>query len=186
MTYWIIIGCVILLFGAVVFRGAPYVPTHRRSVGHALDLLELKKDELLVDLGSGDGNVLRAAAARGHRAVGYEINPILCVIAKLRCLHYRGRVSVRLRDFWLAELPPDTKAIFVFLAGPHMRHMAAKIEKEMAKRHEPLKVLSYGFAIPGYLPKKISNGLYFYEFKPAVRDRTQPEWNKEIHPAESV
>jgi SAM-dependent methyltransferase len=169
MTQWIIIGLVILLFGAVAFRGAPYVPTHRRTVKTALDLLELNHDDVVVDLGSGDGNVLRAAAKRGARAVGYEINPVLFFIAWLRCLPHRLRVRVLLRDFWLAEFPPDATVVFVFLAGPHMRHLSRKLEREMAKRNEPLRVVSYGFAIPGFLPKRIAHGLYLYELQPGSK-----------------
>jgi SAM-dependent methyltransferase len=169
MTYWVVIGLIMLLFGAVAFRGAPYVPTHRRTVRAALDLLEINDSDVVVDLGSGDGQILRAVAGRGARAIGYEINPVLCFIAWLRCLPYRARVKVLLRDFWLAEFPPDATAVFVFLAGPHMRHLSRKLEKEMAKRNEPLRVLSYGFAIPGFLPKRISHGLYLYELRPDAK-----------------
>jgi hypothetical protein len=146
-------------------------------VGHALDLLDLGPNDLLIDLGSGDGAVVKAAAARGWRAVGYEINPLLCLVALVRTLHQRGRVAIKWRDFWLADIPKDTKAIFVFLAGPHMPHLARKLTSIMAERDQPLKVLSYGFAIPGYLPKKLSNGLYLYELKPGKIHSHEPEWN---------
>jgi SAM-dependent methyltransferase len=181
MTQWIIIGCILLLFGAVVFRGAPYVPTLRRSVGHGLDMLDLNKDDLLVDLGSGDGVVLKAAAQRGWRALGYEINPLLCFIARLRCLPNRRQVKVRWRDFWLTDLPQDAQAIFVFLAGPHMPHLARKLDTIMKDRREPLQIISYGFAIPGYLPKKMASGMYLYELKPGRARSHDPEWNLPVH-----
>lgn len=179
MTYWVIIGCIILLFGAVVFRGAPYVPTLRRGVISALDLLDLQKNELIIDLGSGDGKILRAAAARGYRALGYEINPLLYLVSRLIALPQSSRVTVHLRDFWLADWPKDAKAVFVFLAGPHMAHLSRKLQNEMAKRDEPLLVVSYGFSIPNYLPKKISNGFYLYELKP-TNDPHKPQWNERI------
>jgi SAM-dependent methyltransferase len=179
MTTLVIIGCIIVLFGAVAFRGAPYVPTLRRSVSNGLDLLRLEEDDLVVDLGSGDGNVLKAAAQRGYRALGYELNPVMCLVAKLRCLSYKKRVTVQWRDFWLAEWPHDAKAIFVFLAGPYMGHLARKLDHEMGKRSQPLQVVSNGFAIPGYLPKKISGGMYLYELQPNVPtpDAHPPHWN---------
>lgn len=169
MTYWVIVGLVILLFGAVAFRGAPYVPTHRRIIKTAMDLLNLNHDDVVVDLGSGDGNVLRAAAKHGAKAVGYEINPVLFTIAWLRCMPHRSRIRVLLRDFWLAEFPAETTVVFVFLAGPHMAHLSRKLESEMAKRDKPLRVVSYGFAIPGYLPRRIAKGLYIYELKPGAK-----------------
>lgn len=179
MTTFIIIGCIIILFGAVAFRGAPYVPTLRRSVNNGLDLLRLDKDDLVIDLGSGDGNVLKAVAQRGHRALGYELNPVMCLVAKLRCLSYKKRVTVQWRDFWLAEWPQEAKAVYVFLAGPYMGHLARKLGTEMAKRNQPLQVVSNGFAIPGYLPKKIAGGMYLYELQPtaAVPDPHKAEWN---------
>lgn len=166
MMTTLVIVLLLILFGAVVFRGAPYVPTHRRTVEDALDLLNLEQGDLIVDLGSGDGAVLKHAARRGYRAIGYEINPILCAVAYLRCFGERPLVSVRLRDFWISSLPPDTKAVFVFLAGPYMRRFKRKLDDEMRRRNEPLLVVSNGFAIPGVLPKKISKGLYVYELKP--------------------
>lgn len=178
MTTLFVIGCIILLFGAVVFRGAPYVPTLRRSVGDALDLLRLEKDDLVIDLGSGDGKVLRAAASRGLRAHGYELNPALWLLARARATGHKGRISVQWRDFWLADWPLEAKGVFVFLAGPYMNHLARKLNQEMSRRTTPLKVVSNGFAIPGYLPKKISGGMYLYELEPVnPHDPGKAHWN---------
>ncbi|HSW81097.1 MAG TPA: hypothetical protein VLG40_01755 [Candidatus Saccharimonas sp.] len=179
---WLIAGGLILLFGAVVLRGAPYVPTLKRSVKNALDLLDLADGDLVIDLGSGDGNVLKAAAQRGYKALGYEINPLLCIISRLRALPQRSKITVLWRDFWLAEWPQETKAVFVFLAGPYMNHLSRKLAQVMNERKQPLIVISYGFAIPGYLPKKISNGFYLYELQP-TNDPRKPRWNPRIpHP----
>ena len=169
MMYWFLGATVILLFGLVAFRGAPYVPTHRRQVKKALDMFNLKSNDLFVDLGSGDGNMLKAAAKRGYRAIGYEINPILCVVSWLRCLPYHNLVSVRIRDFWFTDFPPETKAVFIFLAGPYMKHLSNKLEAEMAKRKKPLKVISYGFPIPGFAPKNYQESLYLYELQPNAK-----------------
>lgn len=170
---WIIVGCLILLFGAVVVRGAPFVPTHRRTIRTALHILPLQPGDTIIDLGSGDGGFLKAAAKQGYRAVGYEINPLLCLLAWIRCLHLQPKVTIKLRDFWLAEIPPETKAVYVFLAGPYMKHLQRKLAATMAAREEPLIVISYGFAIPGYLPKKISEGLYMYQLKPGLKQSLQ-------------
>jgi len=166
MITFLIATCLIILFGAVAFRGAPYVPTHKRTITAALDLLPLHHGDLIIDLGSGDGAVLVAAAKRGYRAVGYDLNPILNFIAWLRCWRNHLHVKIHLHDFWLATWPPDTKAVFVFLAGPYMKKFARKLDAVMATRSEPLYVVSNGFAIPGILPKKINKGVYFYELKP--------------------
>ena len=157
----LLVFVILLTFGAVVFRGAPYIPTHGKKIYQALDLLGLKKGDLVVDLGCGDGVFLKAAAKHGLKAVGYEINPILCVVAWLRCWPVRGQVKIYWRDFWLMPLPPDTKGVFVFLAGPYMQKLGRKIQQEAAKR--PLKVVSYGFTLPGLQLATVKQGLNLYK-----------------------
>lgn len=166
MITYVIAGCLILLFGAVVFRGAPYVPTHHASIEDALDLLPLEQGSLILDLGSGDGSVLLQAAKRGYRAVGYEINPLLAGIAWLRSWRHHAHVTVHVHDFWLANWPLEATGAFVFLARPYMRKLKTKLDREMARRTEPMYVVSYGFTIPGLIPKKVSKGMYLYELKP--------------------
>lgn len=167
----LIAACLIILFGAVVFRGAPYVPTLGHTIKEAFDLLRphLHKGDTVLDLGSGDGSVLLQAVRHGYKAVGYELNPLLNFIAWVRCWRRHVHVAIHLHDFWIAHWPPETKAVFVFLAGPYMNKLRRKLDAEMAKRTEPLFVVSNGFAIPGVLPKKISGGLYLYELKPPKR-----------------
>ena len=171
MITFLIAACLIILFGAVAFRGAPYVPTHKVTIVAALELLKpyMRKGDTVLDLGSGDGSVLLQAAKKGYRAVGYELNPLLNSIAWLRCWRRHVHVTIHLHDYWIAHWPPETKAVFVFLAGPYMNKLRRKLDAEMAKRTEPLYVVSNGFAIPGVLPKKISGGLYLYELKPGKR-----------------
>ncbi len=166
MITWVIVGCLMLLFGAVVFRGAPYVPSHRKTIEAALDALHLAKGDTVVDLGAGDGAFLKVAAKRGYRAIGYEINPLLCCVAWLRCWPVRMRVTVRWRDFWVSELPADTKAVYFFLAGPFMAKAGRKLQQYMVGRTSPLMVASNGFAIPGLKPIKIHHGVYVYRLEP--------------------
>ena len=89
------IAAVVLLFGFVAFTGAPYVPSRRRDLQKAFDeLYRLKKTDMLVDIGSGDGVVLREASRRGARAIGYELQPLLVLISRWLSRHDE-KVSVR-------------------------------------------------------------------------------------------
>ena len=161
IVLWLV-GSVIAIFLLVVLRGAPYVPTHRPSVEYALDMLDAPKGSRLVDLGSGDGVFLKAAAERGYHVTGYELNPILCLISYLRCWRYRDRVTVRWRDFWLTRLPKDTDAVFVFLAGPYLHRLHKKLKAEQTK---PLMLISYGYLIPGAgKPAKSAHALHLYKY----------------------
>ncbi len=63
-------------------RGAMFHPSARIRVKTFLDNVPMKKGDLLIDIGCGDGRVLREANRRyGVRAVGFEINPLAYCLA---------------------------------------------------------------------------------------------------------
>ena len=54
----------------------PYVPTPQEVVDRMLELAEVKKGDVVYDLGSGDGRIVVTAAKKyGVRAIGFEIDP---------------------------------------------------------------------------------------------------------------
>jgi hypothetical protein len=159
---------VFLTFGLTMLRGAPYLPAHRKDVETALDGLELQSGDMIVDLGSGDGTVLLAAAKRGLVAYGYEINPLLCAVAWLRCHHYGKQVKILWRDFWFSNLPPETRAIFIFAAEPFMKGLASKFSKLTLHHSQPFYVASYGFSLPLAEPIRVVSGVYIYQYNPSA------------------
>ena len=58
-------------------RDVPWVPTPQVLVDKMLDMARLTPQDVVVDLGSGDGRTVIAAARRGARARGIEFNPDL-------------------------------------------------------------------------------------------------------------
>lgn len=55
----------------------PFVTTPANVVQAMLDVARVGPGDALIDLGSGDGRIVIAAAKRGASAVGVEINPVL-------------------------------------------------------------------------------------------------------------
>lgn len=56
----------------------PFVPTPQDIVERMLDLAQVKKGDVVYDLGSGDGRIVITAAKKyGVKAVGFEIDPDL-------------------------------------------------------------------------------------------------------------
>ena len=54
----------------------PYVPTHEKVVAEMLKVANVGKDDILYDLGSGDGRIVITAAKEfGARGVGVDIDP---------------------------------------------------------------------------------------------------------------
>ena len=95
---WGIGIAMVLLFGFTVLFGAPFLPTLKGRTGDALDMLDLKPGELLLELGSGDGRLLREAAKRGIRSIGYELNPLLVIYSKILLFKYRRLATIRLAN----------------------------------------------------------------------------------------
>ncbi len=120
----------ILIFSFVIAFGAPFLPTLSARTEEALDLLDLKPGQTMLELGSGDGRILRAAAERGIYAVGYELNPLLVIWTKL--IHWKKRkyITVHWGNYWRHKLPP-TDGIYVFLLNPYMTKLDKKIEQDM-------------------------------------------------------
>lgn len=163
MVFWTFVICVLVgcVFLFVIFYGAPFLPTRSARVREAVDMLGLKPGQTLLELGSGDGRILRAAARRGIASIGYELNPILVWYSRLLALRYRGLIEVRLGNYWNGPLP-QCDAIYVFLLNPYMRRMDAKISQDLRR---PLRVVSFAFPFPDRKPAKEANGLFVYDWK---------------------
>ena len=93
-------AALVLIFSFVIFFGAPYLPTLKPEAQKALGLLDLKPGQTLLELGSGDGRVLKQAAKQGIRGIGYELNPLLVIYSQISCWRYRKLVTFKCRNFW--------------------------------------------------------------------------------------
>lgn len=155
------LGLLVLLFGFVVAFGAPFLPTLEPHKKLAFEMLELQQGDTLLELGCGDGRILVEAASRGVKSIGYEINPILVLIAYWNTRKYRDKVSIRMKNYWGEKLPPS-QGIFVFLLPKYMERLDKKITQEFSK---PVKLISVAFEIPNKRPNGQKNGLYLYEYR---------------------
>lgn len=159
--FLVVLGILILLFGFVVFFGAPYLPTLKPQVSVAIKLAGLKKGQHLLELGCGDGRVLIAAAKKGIRVTGYELNPLLVLVCWIRTIRYRRLVTIVWGNFWYHRLP-KADAIFVFLLPKYMARLDKKITQQSSK---PVKLVSFAFTIRGKVVDAEKDGVYIYEYR---------------------
>lgn len=165
IVFWVF-AAIVLLFGFVVFRGAPYVPSHRRDVALAFDeLYKITDKDVVVDFGSGDGIILRLAAARGARAVGYELNPALVAISRFLS-NGNKKIKVHLGDFWFSPLPNDTTLVYGFMVERDIEKMAKKMQFEADRLERPLYFMSYGSAIKSRPKLRELGAHHLYRFDP--------------------
>jgi SAM-dependent methyltransferase len=59
-----------------------WVPTPDSLIQAMLDLAKVTPDDHVIDLGSGDGRIVIAAAKRGAHAVGFEFNPDMVALSR--------------------------------------------------------------------------------------------------------
>lgn len=151
---------VAIAFGLGAWLGAPYLPVLGRDVESLLNLAELKSGQTLIDLGCGDGRLLKAAAKVGVNGIGFEINPLLVLVAKLNCWRLRKSIKIYWGDYWRVRLPA-ADAIYVFLIDRYMPKLDRKLTAEITK---PTRVVSYIFAIPGRKPVATTKNSYAYVY----------------------
>jgi len=167
MTYlWLILLIVGLIFGLVAFRGAPYVPSRKKYIKQALtELYPLSDKDMLVDIGSGDGIVLREAAKTGAKAIGYEINPILVLISRFISRN-NELIVVRLADFWLSHIPKGTTVIYVFSVTRDMNKILKWVQNETNQLGTTIYLITYGSGIKGGESIKNVGAYNLYVFYP--------------------
>lgn len=164
-----VIAAVVVLFGFAAFFGAPYVPSQRKYLRRAfVELYPLGKKDTLIDLGSGDGVVLRVAREFGARAVGYEINPVLVLISKVLS---RGdkKATVWQANFWVKQFPDSTTIIYVFAVSRDGRRLVKKVQREADRLRKRLVLVAHGSPLPGVKPKATFEAHLLYEFVPSIK-----------------
>jgi hypothetical protein len=157
----IILISLIICFGGVLLFGAPYLPTLKPQVKAALELADLKAGDTLIELGAGDGKVALAAAEQGINVVGYELNPLLVLLAQIRTRRYHNKVRIIWGDFWQKDWP-EHQAIFTFLLP---RYMSKLNKKVIQSKHKPVKLVSFAFEIPGMPAEYEKDGVFLYVYR---------------------
>ena len=115
--------------------GLPPVPTKPERIRKALKLVNLQPNEVLYDLGAGDGRVLLIAAREfGAQAVGIEVGPIQCALIWLRMVAsgFGKQIKVRWANFHKADLR-EADVIFIYATSKEVTKLAPHLEKQLKK-----------------------------------------------------
>ena len=113
--------------------GLPPVPTNLNRIRTALSLADLQPNEILYDLGAGDGRVLLIAARDfGAKAVGIEIGPIQCALAWLRIAAsgFGDQIRIQWGNFYKSSLQ-DADVVFVYATSREVMKLAYHLNTQM-------------------------------------------------------
>jgi SAM-dependent methyltransferase len=125
-------------------RDVPYVPTTMPVVDRMLELAEVTEDDVVYDLGSGDGRiVIRAAERFGARGVGIEIDKALVQEARKKAdsAGVADRATFRQGDLFEADISEATVVTLYLLPTLNLR-LRPKLFEELAPG---TRVVSHNF-----------------------------------------
>ena len=137
------------------YKGSPWVPIRFKMVHKMLDLAEIQPDELVYELGCGDGRIAVIAARKYQaRVVGIELNPFLWLWCQLVITIFglRSRVKVVLGNFYKHDLR-DADVVVCYLLPKTNKELEGKLLRELR---------------PG--TRVISNTFLFYQVRLSKRD----------------
>ncbi|KAM4689403.1 ATP synthase subunit C lysine N-methyltransferase isoform 1-T2 [Discoglossus pictus] len=131
----------------------PYVPATTTQVENVLKMLQSRTGRV-VDIGSGDGRIVIAAAKKGFQAVGYELNPWLVWYSRYRAwregVHHNARFYIS--DLWKVSFSQYTNVV-IFGVPQMMPQLEEKLQIELEDR---ARVIACRFPFPHWVPDNIS------------------------------
>ncbi len=113
--------------------GLPSRPTNPDRIRAALKLANLQPNEVLYDLGAGDGRVLLIAAQEfGARAVGIEIGPVQCALIWLRVTTsgFGKKIQLKWGNFFTANLK-EADVVFIYATSRQMPRLASHLANQL-------------------------------------------------------
>jgi outer membrane protein assembly factor BamB len=131
---------------------AIFVPTPQDVVDKMLAAAKVSKDDVVYDLGSGDGRIVIAAAKKyGCRAVGLEIDRDLVKLSQERVKEAKLEKLVSIKDADLFDTDfSDATVIAVYLPSNLLQHLLPKF----AQLKPGVRIVSHQFEIPDQAPEK--------------------------------
>ncbi|MDO8803441.1 MAG: class I SAM-dependent methyltransferase [Elusimicrobiota bacterium] len=151
-TYLFIVLALIILPNILAFiYGAPFVPTPMAAAKRMVEAAGLKPGDIVYDLGCGDGRVVYLAAKEyGVKGTGFELSPIVYLLARLRHFLWRSEARIKFGSFYRQDLS-DADVIFCYLTEDILKTLEHKLKAEMKKG---ARVVSFTYRFASWKEKQ--------------------------------
>ncbi len=130
-----------------------FVPTPQDVVDKMLELAQVKKEDLLYDLGCGDGRIVVTAAKRyGCKAVGYDIDPerVKESLENVQKNNVGHLVKIEQKDIFTLDLE-QANVITLYL----LPSLNVKLIPQLEKLKPGSRIVSHDFRMRGIEPDKV-------------------------------
>lgn len=125
---------------------APWWRTNKKTARAMCRLAKVGKEDIVYDLGSGDGTALITAAKEfGAKSVGIEIDPVRYFIAKnrVRVNKLNSSIEIIKKNFFDVDIS-KASVVFVYLVPKALDRLLPKFKKELKKG---TRIVSYRYEI---------------------------------------
>jgi outer membrane protein assembly factor BamB len=131
---------------------AIFVPSPQDVVEKMLELAKVKKEDVVVDLGCGDGRIPVAAAKKyGCKAIGYDIDEecVKLSVANVKKNKVDDRVRIIQEDVFKVDLS-QADVVTLYL----LPHLNVKLIPQLEKMKPGARIVSHAFDMKGVVPEK--------------------------------
>ena len=130
-----------------------YVPTPQEVVDKMLELAQVTKDDIVYDLGCGDGRIVVTAAKRfGCRALGFDIDPnrVKESLENVEKNNVGHLVTIEQKDIFTLDLSPANIITLYLLPS-----LNVKLIPQLEKLKPGSRIVSHDFDMKGVKPDKV-------------------------------
>lgn len=132
---------------------APYVPTPQDVVDRMLILANVQQDDVVVDLGCGDGRIAVTAAKKyGARGLGVDIDPVRIseANANAKAAGVEHLVTFKLQDAMKTDVTSATVVTTYLLSASNL-----KLRPILTKEMKPgSRIITHNFSMGDWAPEK--------------------------------
>ena len=181
MLYLILIFGILLiisLFSNSKLSPIPYFPTNKKDIPLILKALKLKNNQIIIDLGAGDGVVIFASAKTAFEKklntqfIAIEINPVLVIILNLRRHFHSNKKNIKIvwGDFFkVATRLPDGQVqqcnnvtIYLYISPWLIDKIVFRVFQQLPKA----SFVSYMYPVKSLVQKIVFTGkhkIFYYD-----------------------
>lgn len=151
---------IILIFGVIIvfsfpqFSPIPYFPTNKKDLHLVIEALNLKNDQIIYDLGAGDGEIIFEAARQSLEKnvntefVAVDINPVLCLIMWIRKAFHPNKKNIHIiwKDLFKTHFENEQKkyvTVFLYVSPWFIEKILSHVQKSIIIH----SVVSYYYAV---------------------------------------